>query len=88
MLKTEQSRRQIKSTEYDYNNTFSSILPCVWHNVGAEKIVIEASSEAAALKLKQKELTSLYVEYIKATKWDGQLPTTVLGNTTPMINLK
>ncbi len=51
-------------------------------------VVIEASSEAAALRLKQKELTPLYVEYIKASKWNGQLPTTSLGNATPMINLK
>ncbi len=51
-------------------------------------VVIQASSEAAALKLKQRELTALYVEYIKATKWNGQLPTTTLGNATPMINLK
>src|SRR5688572_30103104 len=51
-------------------------------------VVIQASSEAAALKLKQKELTPLYVEYIKATKWNGQLPTTSLGTNTPIINLK
>lgn len=50
-------------------------------------VVIAASSEAAALKLKQRELTPLYVEYIKAGKWDGKLPTTTLGNTTPMINI-
>ncbi len=51
-------------------------------------VVIQASSEAAALKLKQKELTPLYVEYIKASKWNGELPSTTLGNATPMINLK
>jgi len=51
-------------------------------------VVIQASSEAAALKLKQKELTPLYVEFIKASKWNGELPTTTLGNATPMINLK
>jgi len=50
--------------------------------------VIQASSEGAALKLQQRELTPLYVEFIKASKWDGQLPTTSLGNATPMINLK
>lgn len=51
-------------------------------------VVIQASSEAAALRLKQKELTPLYVEYIKANKWNGELPKTNLGNATPMINLK
>lgn len=50
-------------------------------------VVIQASSEAAALKLKQRELTALYVEYIKASKWNGELPTTTLGNSTPMINI-
>lgn len=50
-------------------------------------VVIQASSEAAALRLKQKELTPLYVEYIKASKWDGVLPTTTLGNSVPMINI-
>lgn len=50
-------------------------------------VVIQASSEAAALKLKQRELTPLYVEYIKASKWNGELPTTTLGSSVPMINL-
>lgn len=50
-------------------------------------VVIQASSEAAALKLKQKELTPLYVEFIKASRWNGELPTTTLGGATPMLNL-
>lgn len=52
-------------------------------------VVIKASSDAMALKLKQKELTPLYVEYLKASKWDGALPTTSLGgNSGTLINLK
>lgn len=52
-------------------------------------VVIKASSEAAALKLKQKELTPLYVEYLKASRWDGVLPTTTLsGNSGTFLNLK
>lgn len=50
-------------------------------------VVIQASSEAAALRLKQKELTPLYVEFVKASKWNGELPTTTLGSSIPMINL-
>lgn len=50
-------------------------------------VVIQASSEAAALKLKQRELTPLYVEFVKASKWNGVLPTTTLGSSVPMINL-
>lgn len=52
-------------------------------------VVIKASSDALALKLKQKELTALYVEYLKASKWDGALPTTSLGsNSGTLLNLK
>lgn len=52
-------------------------------------VVIKASSEALALKLKQKELTPLYVEYLKAQTWDGVLPTTILGGgTQTLLNLK
>jgi len=52
-------------------------------------VVIKASSDAMALKLKQKELTPLYVEYLKASKWDGKLPTTSLGgNAGTLLNLK
>ncbi len=50
-------------------------------------VVIQAASEAEALRLKQKELTALYVEYVKANKWNGELPSTTLGNSTPMINI-
>jgi hypothetical protein len=43
-------------------------------------VVIKASSDALALKLKQRELTPLYVEYLKATRWNGALPTTSLSD--------
>jgi regulator of protease activity HflC (stomatin/prohibitin superfamily) len=44
-------------------------------------VVIKASSDAMALKLN--------VEYLKATRWDGVLPTTQLGgNTGTLLNLK
>jgi hypothetical protein len=52
-------------------------------------VVIEAASFAKAMKLKQQELTPLYVEYVKAQAWDGKLPTTSLGgNSGSFINLK
>lgn len=50
--------------------------------------LIEAEAEAKAIKLKQTEISSMYVEYLKAQKWDGVLPSTVLGNGVPMINIK
>ncbi len=51
-------------------------------------VVIKASSDALALKLKQRELTPLYVEYLKATRWNGVLPTHSLGNSGTLLNLK
>lgn len=42
--------------------------------------VIAAAGEAAAMKLKQKELSPQYIDYIKWSKWNGELPTTMLGS--------
>ena len=39
-------------------------------------------------KLKQKELTANYIEFKKIEKWDGQLPTTMAGNSGSLINIK
>jgi regulator of protease activity HflC (stomatin/prohibitin superfamily) len=50
--------------------------------------VIAASGEAAATKLKQQQLTPLFIEYMKIKKWDGQLPTTTTGNAGALINIK
>ncbi|MFH6944639.1 SPFH domain-containing protein [Flavobacterium sp. FlaQc-50] len=52
-------------------------------------VVIKASAEAAALELKQKKLSPIYIEYMKAQKWNGVMPSTVLGsNQSSIINLK
>jgi regulator of protease activity HflC (stomatin/prohibitin superfamily) len=42
--------------------------------------VIAAAGEANAMKLKQRELSSQYIEYIKWSKWNGTLPSTMLGS--------
>lgn len=42
--------------------------------------VIAAAGEAAAMKFKQRELSPQYIEYIKWSKWNGELPTTMLGS--------
>lgn len=42
--------------------------------------VIAAAGEANAMKLKQKELSLQYIDYIKWSKWNGELPTTMLGS--------
>jgi len=51
--------------------------------------VIAAAGEAMAMKMKQKELTQQYVEFVKWSKWNGALPTTVLGSgSNTLFNLK
>jgi len=50
--------------------------------------IINASAQALAIRLKQKELTPNYIEYKKIEKWDGRLPSTVAGGSGTLINLK
>jgi regulator of protease activity HflC (stomatin/prohibitin superfamily) len=52
------------------------------------KSVIDAQAAALTMKLKQKEITPLYVEFLKAQKWDGVLPTTVAGGAGTFLNIK
>jgi regulator of protease activity HflC (stomatin/prohibitin superfamily) len=50
--------------------------------------VIAASGRAEAIKREQLQLTPLYIEYLKVTRWDGVNPTTVLsGNSGAIIQL-
>lgn len=52
-------------------------------------VVIRAKAEAAAIKLKQEEITPTYVDYQRALKWDGVMPSTVLGSgTNTLFNVK
>jgi regulator of protease activity HflC (stomatin/prohibitin superfamily) len=50
--------------------------------------IINAKAQALAMKLKQQELTTLYVEYVKAQAWDGKLPSTVAGGSGTFLNIK
>jgi|694.fasta_scaffold83438_4 hypothetical protein len=52
------------------------------------KQMIEANAFAMAMKIKQRELTPLYVEFIKAQTWDGKLPSTMAGNAGTFLNIK
>jgi regulator of protease activity HflC (stomatin/prohibitin superfamily) len=52
------------------------------------KAIIDAQALALAMKIKQKELTPLYVDYIKWSNWDGKLPTTIAGNSGTLLNIK
>lgn len=46
----------------------------------ANAMLIEAQAEADAIKLKQQQLTPLMIEYEKAQRWNGVLPTTMLAS--------
>lgn len=50
--------------------------------------VINAAAAAKVIKLKQQELTPMYIEYIKAQAWDGKLPTTIAGGSGTFLNIK
>lgn len=43
-------------------------------------VVISAKADAEAIRLKQTELSQNYIDYQRAIRWDGVLPSTVLGS--------
>lgn len=59
-------------------------------DANAYEIERNAEAKAKAIKLvnKQLEKSPLYIEFIKAQNWDGKLPTYMMGQSVPMINLK
>jgi hypothetical protein len=50
--------------------------------------IINAQAAALAIKIKQNQLSPLYIEYIKWNAWDGKLPTTVAGGSGTLLNIK
>jgi regulator of protease activity HflC (stomatin/prohibitin superfamily) len=50
--------------------------------------IINAQAAALAIKIKQNQLSPLYIEYLKAQAWDGKLPRTVAGNGGTFLNIK
>lgn len=51
--------------------------------------VIAAAGKAEAVKKEQQFLTPLYIDYLRAQRWDGKYPSTMLGgNTSALLNLK
>jgi regulator of protease activity HflC (stomatin/prohibitin superfamily) len=52
------------------------------------EMIINASAAAKAIQLKQEKITPTYIEYLKATAWDGRLPTTVAGGSGTFLNIK
>lgn len=55
----------------------------------AQAMLVEAEAEAKAMKLKQTQLSAQYIDYIRASNWDGHYPTTMLGgNSAALFNMK
>jgi len=52
------------------------------------EMIINAQATAASIKIKQNQLSPLYIEYLKAQAWDGKLPTTVAGGNGLFMNIK
>ena len=53
------------------------------------ELIIRALAEAQSTKIKQQQLTPMYLEYMKLTKWNGVLPSTMLGSSNGvMVNVK
>lgn len=52
------------------------------------KIRAEADAEAIRIKAKALESNPKLVEYEAVQKWDGKMPTYMMGNSLPLINLK
>jgi hypothetical protein len=51
-------------------------------------MIINAYAAAQAIKIKQNQLTPMYIEYVKWNAWDGKLPTTVAGGSGTLLNIK
>ena len=54
----------------------------------AEATVISAKGEAEANRLLTQSLSPMILDYMKINKWNGKLPTTSLGSTGALINIK
>ena len=54
------------------------------------KAVISATAEAEAIKIKQRQLrqSPQYIEYLKAQRWNGQMPKVVGSSGGLIIDLK
>jgi regulator of protease activity HflC (stomatin/prohibitin superfamily) len=51
------------------------------------EMIINANAAAQAIRIKQNQITPMYIEYLKAQTWDGKLPTTVAGGNGLFLNL-
>ncbi len=56
----------------------------------SKQVIVSAQAEAESMKIRSSALSQnkSLVEYEAVQKWNGQLPMTMMGNSTPFINLK
>ena len=52
------------------------------------KLIIGATAEALSMKIKQRELTTQYIEFVKWSRWDGKMPSTIAGGNGTLLNIK
>ena len=53
------------------------------------QVIISANAQAEAIRIQQKQLSPLYIDYIRASNWNGVLPSTILGSgSQTLFNLK
>lgn len=51
------------------------------------ELIINAAAAAQAIRIKQNQITPMYIEYLKAQAWDGKLPTTIAGGASMFLNV-
>lgn len=54
----------------------------------AEIKVLNATAEAKAIQMKNVSISEIMVQYEAVQKWNGVLPTYMMGSSTPFINIK
>lgn len=53
------------------------------------KLIIGATAEAQSMKIKQRELTAQYIEFVKWSRWNGVMPSTIAGGSNgTLLNIK
>lgn len=76
--------------------TLLCILVSFFQPIAAERIdsgsvglKVDKIGNDKAVELEQKQLTPIYIDYLRVQKWKGDVPSTVLGsNSNTLLNLK
>lgn len=92
---SEEFNRAIEAKQVAEQNVLKAKQELEKTKIDAEKKIAEANAEAEALKIQKQEITSELLELRKIEaeqkaieKWNGILPSTVLGDSIPFVNIK